>query len=65
MKIENRIKKAFNLDPIWELAKELVKEGYTENTIVPLLDNEHCLQDGLKLKLRNYIRDLKFKDKTK
>jgi hypothetical protein len=57
-KLATRIQSALNYDPVWELAKELVIEGYDDSSIRPYLE-EFLIEDPKRIKFLNYLRDVK------
>lgn len=56
-KFEKRFKEAIE-DPIFNLAKELFTEGYTEKDVSDNIKAYPCLPEPRTLQLRNYMRDI-------
>ena len=54
--LEKRILIVAKFDPLLELAKELIKEGWTEKTFSS--EEHHRIPDSVYWKLRNHIRDV-------
>jgi hypothetical protein len=63
MNLSVRILKAFKANPVLDLARELFKEGYTEESFMDAIKEERnkggIVDDAAFIHVRNYLRDLK------
>ena len=57
--LEKRILIATKFDPLLELAKELIKEGWTEKTFSR--EKHSQIPDPIYWKMRNHLRDIEMK----